>query len=254
MFPKLVSLVALLCPFMAGLAANVDAIGQSNPKAVYSQVSGFSLVKGARVTAQTFAIDRVTLTLSGTIYFSAPVNGKHTGAVFVGDGKFSAPVPESSFEKANVRRLLKTDIVESDFTSAVFRYTDGSFEAVAAAAQPMTVPSDAQKLADENDTRLRKDTGANVPARLAASLLNNEQSGVFVSTFRGGKMKEFTFVFDPLTRIPTSNFDLNGGEKGLIFADKDSIYSSEVLMAFYSRADYERRIVDYSDLNDLVDI
>ena len=228
--------------------------GQGPGRSVYTQIGAFNLVKAARVENRTFNIDRASITLSGTIYFSAAVNGKHTGAVFLGTGKFLAPVPESSFEKANVRRLLKTDLVESDFGSAVFRMTDATLEAVAAEAQTATAPADAQKLASEFDAQICKDTGANLPARLAVSILNNEKPGVFASSFRGGKLNEFTFVFDPFTRIPTSNFDLNGGEKGLIFNDKDSIYSSEVLMAFYSLDDYARRTVDYSDLNDLVDI
>ena len=253
MFTRSIPLVAA-CVLIVNVGLVADTFGQSHGKAVYSQINSLNLAKGARVDAQVLKVDRVTMTLTGTIYFSAPVNGKHTGAVFIGTGKFLAPVPDSGFEKANVRRLLKTDVIESDFSSAVLRMTDGSLEAVASSAQPMPIPSEAQKVAAEHNARICKDTGANLSSRLATSLLNSEQPGVFVSTMRGGKMKEFTFVFDPLTRIPTSNFDLNGGEKGLIFVDRDSLFSSEVLMAFYSLSDYERRTVVYSDLNDLVDI
>ena len=245
---------SLFCLLVGVLCLTYSIAGQNTGKAVYGQLGAFTLSTGSRVDNFTFKIDRAVITLSGTIYFSAPVDGKHTGAVFLGNGKFSAAVPESGFERANVKRLLKADVVESDFSAAVFRLTDGSLDSPASAAQPIAVPAEAQKLAQEHDAGIRKDTGANIPARLAISILNKEQNGVFISTFRGGRMKVFTYVFDPLTRIPTSNFDLNGGEKGLIFADKDSLYSSEVLMAFYSLADYERHIVEYSDLNDLVDI
>jgi hypothetical protein len=239
--------VFIFC-FAASAAAQADA------KSAYAQISSFALTKGAQVNAHTFKSDRATITLSGTVYFSEPVKGKSIGAVFIGTGRFSAPVPESSFEKANVRRLLKTDIIDSDFDSAVIRMTDGSLDAIAAQAQPMAIPSNAEKLAADHDARLRKDTGANISARVAASLLNNEPGGVFISTFRGGRMGEFSYVFDPTTRIPTMNFGLNGGEKGIIFKDRDGFFFSEVLMAFYSMADYERRRVEYSDLDDLVDV
>jgi hypothetical protein len=231
------------------------AFSQTSGKEIYSQIGNVTLVKAASVQGQVIKVDRVTMTLSGTIYFPQPVEGRHTGAVFIGTGKFSAPVPDSTFERANVRRLLKVDsVVESDFTSAVFRMTDGSLESIAATAQPATVPPNAQSKATAHDPQIRKDTGTNIPARLATSILNREQPGVFVGTFAGGSMKEFTFVFDPLTRIPTANFDLNGGEKGIIFMDRDTFRWSEVLMAFYGLRDYETRRVDYSDVNDLVDV
>src|SRR5687767_7193501 len=83
------------------------SVAQSAGKAAYSQMGSFQLVKGSPVSSQVVKNDRVTIILSGTIYFSDPVNGKHTGAVFIGTGSFSAPIPESSFEKAHVRRLLK---------------------------------------------------------------------------------------------------------------------------------------------------
>lgn len=248
---KAISRIVLCLVVSAAAAA---AFSKTSDRSTYDQISGFQLTKGVQISDHVIKSDRVTIKLSGFVYFSDPIDGKHTGAVFIGTGEFTAPVPENSFEKAHVRRLLKADTVESNFTNAVFRVTDDSIQELAAAAKPMTIPAEAQKIALEHDKRIRKDTGTNIPGRLAVSLLNNEQPGVFFASFRGGKMKEFSYVFDPQTRIPTVNFDLNGGEKGLIFADKDSLYSSEVLMAFYSLADYERGIVAYSDLNDLVDI
>lgn len=227
---------------------------QSGGKTLYRQISSFQLTKAATVNEQSVRVDRVTITLTGTVYFSEPVNGKHTGAVFVGTGRFNATVPDSSFEKAHVRRLLKADAVESDFSDAVFRMSDDSLESIAKSAQEATIPASAQKIASEHDKRIREETGASVPGRLAVSILNKEQPGVFFSSFRGGKLDDFSYVFDPFTRMPTTNFGLNGGEKGVIYTYKDDILSDEVWMAFYSLADYERRIVQYSDANDLVDI
>ena len=251
MFPSKLSIVSA-CVFTLCLAAFAHA--QTTPKDIYAQIASFNLTTGARLEGEVIKVDRATITLTGMVYFAPPVDGLHTAAVFIGTGKFSAPVPDSSFEKANVRRLLKTDIVESNFTSARFRMSDGSFDSIAANAQAMAVPPEAQKRANGYEAWIRETTGANISGRLAVSILNKERPGIFVSSFDGGKMGEFSFVFDPQTRIPTSTFDLNGGEKGVIFADRDSLRWSETLMAFYDLADYQRRSVQYSDTNDLVDI
>lgn len=248
LFPK-----AVLCGFVFVFLAAFASVA-SGQSELYKKLASTQLTKSAQVSARTIKVDRVTLTLNGTLYFGEPTLGQHTLAVFVGNGTFNAPVPESSFEKAHVRRMLKADLVESDFTSAVFRLTDGSLNEIGARAQPGTIPPDAVKLAAEHDRKISEENGINLASRLAVSVSNNEEIGFFFASFRGGKLKDFSYVLDHQNRIPTANFDLNGGEKGLIFNYKDSLFSSEVLMAFYSEADYKRRIVQYSDMNDLVDI
>src|SRR5688500_3685363 len=100
-FPRIKMLTLsrfLVCLFVAGFGLTITATAQNNGKGVYMQLTSVTLSKGVRVETHTFKVDRAAITLSGTIYFSAPVDGKHTAAVFVGDGKFSAPVPESTFE------------------------------------------------------------------------------------------------------------------------------------------------------------
>jgi len=61
-------------------------------------------------------------------------------------------------------------------------------------------------------------------------------------------------VLDYQNRIPFANFQLNGGEKGLIFSHYSSIDFNEVWLAFYGQDDYQRGSVSYSDVNDLIDI
>jgi hypothetical protein len=60
-------------------------------KETYSQLKAFALTGGSvQVKALVIKKDRAQITLDGTVYLSAPVNGKSTGAVFIGDGKFAA--------------------------------------------------------------------------------------------------------------------------------------------------------------------
>ena len=68
--------------------------GAAGGKEFYDQIRAFSLTGGsARVTGLVLKRDRVNMTFTGTFYFAAPIEGHVTGAVFMGDGTFSAPVP-----------------------------------------------------------------------------------------------------------------------------------------------------------------
>lgn len=237
-------------------ASSTLVMAQAGGRAVYDHIKAFQLDGGsAQVTNLVLDRDRARMTFTGTFYFPSPVEGRVTGAVFIGRGEFRAEVPPSDFEKANVRRFLKTDVIESDFTSAVLRFSDDTFDLIGKDRRSgATPPPEASKLAVETDSRIMKQTGANISSRIAISILNGERPGFFFSHFNGGKLDRFSYLFDAQNRVPTTNFDLNGGEKGLIFAYRSDIRENDVWMAFYSLADYERRVVDYSDMNDLVDI
>jgi hypothetical protein len=229
--------------------------GGAGGKEFYDQVKAFSLTGGsAKVTGLLLKRDRVNMTFTGTFYFAAPIEGHITGAVFIGDGTFSAPVPPSDFEKENVRRLLGADSVDSDFDTAVLRFSDDTFEQLGQKPAPAPADANAQKLANETEARVMKETGANFSARIAISILNQEKPGFFYATFNGGKRGRFGLVIDYQTRIPVANFDLNGGEKGLIYNYQSDLYNAEIWMAFYGEDDYQRRSVSYSDLNNQLDI
>ena len=246
--------------FLAGVIFFAPVVGAQESAAVaekefYNQVRAFSLNGGsAKVSGLVFKRDRVQMTFTGTFYFAAPIDGHVTGAVFTGAGTFSAQVPPSDFEKENVRRLLGADSVDSDFDTAVMRFSDDTFEQLGQKPAPAPADANAQKLANETEARVMKETGANLSARIAVSILNQEKPGFFFATFNGGKRGRFGLVIDYQTRIPVANFDLNGGEKGLIYNYQPDLYNAEIWMAFYGLDDYERRIVSYSDLNNQLDI
>jgi hypothetical protein len=224
----------------------------SEGTALYEALKRFELSGGA-ATVQNLALkrDRVEMTFNGTFYFGAPINGRILGAVFLGNGTLRAEPPNSEFEKANVRRLLKADVVESDFQTAVLRFSDDTFDVIGKSASAQQAPPDAVKLAAEFEPRFMKETGANVSARLALSVLHRETPGFFLAEFDKGKRKRFSAILDHQCRLTVSNFGINGGEKGLIIAYRYP-YGNDVWMAFYSLGDYERGSVSYSDAFDLV--
>jgi hypothetical protein len=246
-------LVVLVVLFSGATAAAQTAV-PAGPKDLYDQIKAFSLGGGsATVKGLSLRRDRAVMIFDGTFYFAKPIEGHVTGAVFVGNGKFTAEVPPGEFELQNVRRLLHADIVEGEFSTAVFRFSDDTFESLGQTPAAGPADSHAQKLASEIEGRILKETGANLAARIALSLLNQEKPGFFFATFDGGK-RRFSYLLDYQNRLPVAHFGLNGGEKGLIFAYDLSTDGNEVWMAFYSLADYQRKMVTYSDRNDLLDI
>ncbi len=234
----IVSLCVCLVP-TAGSAQTPPA--PSDAQALYRIIQSFELTGGtARVDNLTLKRDRAQMTFTGSFYFAAPANGRVTGAVFVGVGTFRADVPPSRFEQDNLRRLLHADVVESDFKTAVLRFSDDTFDIIGKNAAPGQPPPDALKLASEFEERARRETGASIAARLAVSLLNDERPGVFVAEFDKGRRNRFTCLLDFQTRILVAHFGLNGGEKGLIYTHKADYYSNDVWMAFYALDDYAK--------------
>jgi hypothetical protein len=220
----------------------------------YKALRAFSLNGGdAEVRNLILKRDRAEMTFSGKFYFPKPVLGKITGVVFIGEGKFRAEPPPSAFEKENLRRMLDADVVESDFRTAVLRFTDDTFSIIGEAHEPTgTAPKEAQDLASEFEPRMTRETGANFASRLLLSLANAEDPGVFIAQFDKGHRGRFTLVLDMQCRIPTVHFSINGGEKGLIFANNKMVYTNDVWLAFYSEKDYRAGTAAYSDVFDQI--
>jgi len=241
-------------PSVLGAGAQDDLSGKG--KQLYDHIKAFKLTGGtADVTNLTLKRDRVEMTFTGTFHFAGPAEGGAvTGAVFTGQGTMKAAAPPTDFERENVKRLLGADAVESDFKTAVLRFSDDTFPLISAGRKDGAAPATAQKLANDTDLRVMQEQGVNLPARLAAGLLNGDNPGVFFAQFDGGRRARFSYVFDPQSRIPASAFNLTGGEKGIIFQYQSSIYFSEPWMAFPAIDDYGKPGVVYSDADDVIDV
>lgn len=249
-------------PFLAATLAlllSVQCFAQSSGppegQALYDALKNFELQSKASVSNLSLKRDRGEMTFSGDFYFTAPINGKVTGAVFIGKGTFLAEAPPIPFEKENLKRFLDEEKVESDFETAVLRFTDDTYEAITAgaSASPATVPGNALDLAKDLEPRLLEETGANISSRLAVSLSNNESPGFFLAQFDKGNLKRFTFMVDPQCRVPNFNFNINAGEKILVFRYDSYAYSNDIWIATYSEEDFANNRVSYSDDFDIVD-
>jgi hypothetical protein len=221
---------------------------------LYDQIKAFKLTGGsADVTNLALKRDRVEMTFTGTFYFAGAIDGAVTGAVFSGQGTLHA-VPPNDIERDNVRRLIAADVMDSDFKTAVLRFSDDTFGLIAANRKDGTAPAAVQKIANDADAAFLLEIGANIASRLAVSILNQDKPGVFVAQYDGGRRGRFSYAFDPQARIPVANFNLNAGEKGVIYQYQNAISFPEVWMAFASLDDTSKNAVVYSDAYDVVDV
>ena len=219
---------------------------------IYEDLKVFRLGNSALAAENmTLRRDRVEMVFNGTFYLAAPVAGGVQGAVFVGRGTFRAEPPPVPFERANVRRMLEADVVESDFRTAVLRFTDETFSGGDIKRISAAAPAEAVDLASSFEKRFLKETGGNVAARLAVSLLNRETPGFFLAEFDKGKRGRFTYVQDYQGRMLDTSFDINAGEVGLVFAHR-STSGNDVWLAFYSLDAYKTGSAPYTNAYDLV--
>ena len=236
-------------------AGRLTAVAQQTDLEFYQELRKFELgADSVAVDGLVLQRDRVKLTFtSGRLYFAAPVAGEVRGAVFIGRGQFQADVPNSSFERQHVQRVLNAQAVESDFETAVLRFTDDTFEKIrAGASSQATVVEEARKLAAGFDAVLLAEVGLNATARMVVAIANRENPGVFLAQFDGGRRNRFAYVFDPQGRVPATAFGVNAGEKGIIFGTRANRYN-DVWMAFYALDDYQKGTAPYSDAFDLVE-
>jgi hypothetical protein len=136
---------------------------------------------------------------SCNFYFLAPVQGKITGAVFVGSATFSL-VPPLPSEKRSLELLTKSPDMIDHFSTAVFRFTDGTEKEIESKGVPPatgTVSTASEALADIQKA-LRKNLHYNLDARILEDVLSPEPGGFFCSFIKGEKYssKEI-YVVDP---------------------------------------------------------
>src|SRR6266576_6907822 len=114
---------------VALFAADIPA-GRNSDR-TYQQLRNLTLGSEAvGVSNMTLHRDAATFHLrSGTICFVAPVAGKVTGAVFVGDGNLVLD-PGLPSEAASLKMLTRESEFSENFSQAVFRFTDSTYDEI----------------------------------------------------------------------------------------------------------------------------
>jgi hypothetical protein len=182
-----------------GAAQTAAPAPNSDP--AYQALRNITL-SGETVAVSNFELKRDAGTFhlrSGTLCFVAPVQGKVTGAVFVGDGNFVLSPPPS--ELGMLKLLTRENEFSENFDHMVLRFTDSTYDEIkkAGSANAASGGCDAGLLKDSlNAMRHERTLKYNLDARILEDLLSSEPGGLFVAFVHGKRYngKEL-YIIDP---------------------------------------------------------
>src|SRR5271165_3061957 len=175
------------------------AIAQAqNGDGTYQQLRTIALGSEA-VSVNNFTLKRDAATFqlnSGTVCFLPPVQGKVTGAVFVGEGRLLLTPPLPS-EERSLSLLTREKEFSESFSHLVLRFTDNSYDQLKKAGSTSSSSCDPGLLRDSQNAT-RKKLHYNLEARISQDVLNPQPGGLFVAFVHGRKYNDkFLFVIDP---------------------------------------------------------
>ena len=217
MFPRLFSSAVIAVVIGASASAFAQTKpGVIEPKGPARPPNGDAFYQQLRKTAPTgdgVEVKDLTLTrqggnfhfAQGSFYFYAAVNGRVTGAVFIGNGHFDL-TPEDASERHSLSLLNKSGVMAQDFTTLVLRFTDGTDAEIrkASAGSGGTTPSSAVSAATDLAHGLRNKLHDNFDLRILDDVLTPEADArnnqYFLASFRMGGMftgRNVLFTVDP---------------------------------------------------------
>jgi hypothetical protein len=183
MASRIVSAAILLASFLPLYAADNPAPANSDP--TYQQLRNLTL-GGEAVSVSNFDLKRDAGTFhlrSGTVCFVTPVQSKVTGAVFTGDGNFVLDPPLES-ERKSLKLLTKEDQFSENFSQAVLRFTDSTYDDIKKGGSPASGGCDVGLLKDSQNTTRHKFKD-NMEARILQDVSSPEPGGLFVAFIHG---------------------------------------------------------------------
>jgi hypothetical protein len=117
-----------------------------------------------------------------------PVQGKVTGAVFVGEGNFVLDPPLES-ERQSLKLLTKENEFSEKFNQAVLRFTDSTYGEIKKSGTPAPAGCDPGLLKDSQNTTRHKFKN-NLEARILEDVLSPEPGGLFFAFIRGKRYSD----------------------------------------------------------------
>jgi hypothetical protein len=187
----------------------------ANSEPSYQQLRNVGL-SGEAVSVSNIDLKREAGTFhlrSGTICFVTPVQGKVTGAVFVGEGSFVLEPPSAS-ERKMLRLLTKEDEFNENFSQLVLRFTDTTYDELKKAGAAASGGCDAGLLKDtQNATRHDRMLKENLEARILEDVLSTEPGMFFTAFVRGKRYNDKErYTIDPhgeLDQVTLMTYDDN---------------------------------------------
>jgi len=183
---------------LLALASQADTPVGANSDPVYQQLRNIGLGSES-VSVSNFELKRDAATFhlhSGTVCFVTPVQGKVTGAVFVGDGGMTFNPPNHD-EERSLKLLTKDNEFDEAFQHLVLRFTDSTYEEIKKAGTAASGGCDASLLQDSQHT-MRKKLHTNLSARILQDVLSDRPGGLFVAFIHGKHYDgQMLYTIDP---------------------------------------------------------
>ncbi|MBB5056896.1 hypothetical protein HDF16_001581 [Granulicella aggregans] len=183
----------------------LDPAHAPNANSVY-QALRLRTVNGEAFTVShlSFQRDAAVFTLeNGTVYLYGPVSGITTGAVFLGEGSLHL-VPPNAIERRQLKNVMKTEVLDQHFTSAVFAFTDATAEELRKASTGTAAGSgNAAGQGEEMRTLFRHDLKYDLEARLLEDMPPQGSTqpaggGFFLAEMKGPLFsKRLIYMVDP---------------------------------------------------------
>jgi hypothetical protein len=158
-------------------------------------------VNGPAFTVKNLSLKRdagVFTFRDGTIYLYGEVGGMVTGAVFLGNGTLHVE-PPSAMERKQLKLVMKAEVLDQPFTSAVFEFTDGTAAELRKGTLANVAASGfAVAQAQEAQTLFRKNLKHDIEARLLEDVVRPGGGGFFLADMKGPVFsKRLIYVVDP---------------------------------------------------------
>ena len=158
----------------------------------YAQVSNLVLKR-----------DAATFTLrTGEVYFLPPVEGRVTGAVFIGEGELSL-TPPVEHERRSLKLFTGEPSLTEQFTRLTLRFTDKTYEEIKTSPQARLAANGpqaqgARSAFRDNQELLRRRLRNNMELRTLVDLYTPGRPGFYVAFVEGRRFQKLVFEMDPL--------------------------------------------------------
>jgi hypothetical protein len=166
----------------------------------------YQALRQRTVNGEAFTVDHLSLKrdagvftlISGTVYLYGPVGGAVNGAVFLGDGSLHI-APPSAMERRQLKTVMKTEVLDQRFTSAVFAFTDAT-AAELRKGSTGTAPGSGAALAQGQEAQnlFRRNLKYDLEARLLEDASHPGAGGFFLAEMKGPMFsKRLVYIVDP---------------------------------------------------------
>jgi hypothetical protein len=238
---------------VAGLFAQNSTPSTPNSDPTYQQLRNAGL-SGEVVSVHELTLKRDAATFhlhSGNVCFVSAVQGKVTGAVFVGDGNMILD-PPLGIERSTLKLLTKENEFSEKFSQLVMRFTDDTYAELKKAGGAPTGSCDPGVLREsQNALRHNHLMHFNLDARMLQDIGSSEPGGLFVAFIHGQRYNDKeVYAIDP-HGAPPLLFNVAPEEVELITYDDSKM---GVWAAFHLSGEYKQGIATGSQNNGLIHI